>query len=92
MELSEIRNRMDEIDSSMMKLLRERMDLMPLVAEYKKANGLEIFDPVREGKIIESKKEMAKEFGVSEDLVEEIFRKIMDESREVQKKKLNESQ
>ncbi len=92
MELNEIRERIDGIDSSIMKLLKERLDLMPIVAEYKKANSLEIFDPVREEKIIEAKRKMAEEFGINADLVEEIWKRIMDESKEIQKKKLNESQ
>jgi chorismate mutase/prephenate dehydrogenase len=92
MELTEIRSNIDEIDSSIMKLLKERMDLMPPIAEYKKANGLDIFDPSRENKIIECKREMAKEFGLNEDLVEELFKKIMDESKEIQKRVLDRSQ
>ena len=89
-ELNEIREKIDVIDSSIMKLLKERMDLMPAIAEYKKTNGLEIFDPIREGKIIEAKREMAEEFGINADLVEEIFRKIMDEIKEVQKRFLED--
>ena len=92
MELNEIREKIDKIDNSIMKLLKERMDLMPDVAEYKKSNGFEIFDLAREDKIIKCKKELAREFGLNPEMIEDIFRKIMDEGKDIQKRQVSESQ
>lgn len=47
-ELSEIRRRIDGIDSQIFSLLTERTDLAAEVAAYKREHGMRVFDPVRE--------------------------------------------
>lgn len=53
MELSELRQNISRIDSELLRLLDERMELAVWVAEYKKNHGLPVFDPVREAEILE---------------------------------------
>ncbi len=53
MELSEIRVKIDEIDSKLLKLFSERMGLSEKVAEYKIQNNMPVFDQTREKAIIE---------------------------------------
>ena len=48
MELSEIRKRIDEVDSKLVDLFVERMALSAQVADYKKENNLPIYVPSRE--------------------------------------------
>ena len=48
MTLTELRLEIDRIDSELVSLFSERMDISAKVAEYKKEHGLPVFDPVRE--------------------------------------------
>lgn len=52
MELSELRQNISCIDSKLLSLLDERMQLAMWVAEYKKNHGFPVFDPVREAEIL----------------------------------------
>ncbi len=48
MELSDYRARIDEIDSQLVSLFQERMDAAAKIADWKKENGMQVYDPVRE--------------------------------------------
>ena len=48
MELSELRNKIDSIDSELVKLFCERMEISSQVAESKRQTGKPVFDPARE--------------------------------------------
>lgn len=52
MELSELREKIDSIDTELVKLFRERMEISSLVAESKRKSGKAVFDSARERKII----------------------------------------
>ena len=52
MELSELRQKIDSIDSEMTKLFVERMGISSQVAEAKRLTGKPVFDPSRERAII----------------------------------------
>lgn len=54
MELQEIRDRINAIDSQMAELFRQRMEAVREVAAYKKERGLPVEDIVREQKLIQS--------------------------------------
>ncbi len=54
MELSEIRQEIDAIDSRLVDLFCQRMELSAQVADYKKANNLPIFVPARERAILQT--------------------------------------
>ncbi len=51
--LEESRNKIDEIDDKLIRLFEERMETVADVAEYKKDNGIEIFQVERENQVIE---------------------------------------
>ena len=51
-DLKEIRRNITEIDNRMAELFEARMEQVAKVAEYKKANGLPIFDPEREEQVV----------------------------------------
>ena len=53
MNLGELRLEIDKIDSEMIKLFSERMEVSKQIAEYKKENNLPVYDPVREEKKLE---------------------------------------
>lgn len=50
MELTDYRNKIDEIDSGLIELFIKRMDTAAEIAEYKKANGMKVLDASRERK------------------------------------------
>lgn len=53
MHLTEIRQHISFIDTELLRLLDERMQLAKWVAEYKKEHNLPVFDPAREAEILE---------------------------------------
>ncbi len=59
MDLTEIRNSIDDIDAQMVKLFCERMNLSAQVAEYKKQNNMPIFVPARERAILQKVAELS---------------------------------
>ena len=59
MDLSEIRQQIDEIDQELVELFCRRMNLSAQVADYKKANNLPIFVPARERAILQKVAELA---------------------------------
>ncbi|MBR4954618.1 MAG: chorismate mutase, partial [Clostridia bacterium] len=52
MDLSDIRKKIDDIDSKLLPLFLERMNISAEVAEYKKANGLPVLNKQRERDIL----------------------------------------
>ena len=59
MDLTEIRNQIDQIDDQLVQLFCQRMSLSAQVADYKKANNLPIFVPARERAILQKVAEKA---------------------------------
>ena len=59
MSLSELRNEIDRIDTELVKLFGERMEIAAQVADYKKENNMPIHVPAREREILKSVAEMA---------------------------------
>ena len=59
MEITELRNRIDNIDSELVKLFTERMNIAAQVADYKKENNLPIYVPARERSILQNVAEKA---------------------------------
>ena len=48
MNLDELRQQIDGIDSEIIRLFQDRMDISSKIAEYKRDNNLKIKDPARE--------------------------------------------
>ena len=48
MDLKDYRNEIDKIDSELVRLFQERMDIAAQIANYKKSHGLPILQPSRE--------------------------------------------
>ncbi|MFC1705033.1 chorismate mutase, partial [Nanoarchaeota archaeon] len=82
--INEIRKHIDRIDNVIINALAERMSLMPSVAEYKKENNVPITDEEREIAIMKKLKTIAKEHGLDESFVEEIFLSTFNESKRIQ--------
>jgi len=90
MDLTKLRQQIDEIDAKIVELYEQRMDVCRQVAEYKIENGKKVFDRQREAEKLAKVKSLAhNEF--NEKGVEELFEQIMSMSRKLQYRLLTES-
>jgi len=85
MTLEELRKKVDGVDKELLLALQKRLSLIREIADLKKANGLPLKQPEREESLLAHKKELAKEFGVNQDLVEKIYKLLIEESLDLQK-------
>lgn len=83
MNLGELREQIDGIDREFVELFEKRMDLCGQVAEYKIANGKQVFDAKREEEKIKSVRGLARNEG-NRTGVEELFEQLMAMSRKLQ--------
>ncbi len=74
--LDDIRIKIDEIDSKLLRLLNDRADLVHEVGEIKKRGGLEIYAPEREEKLLQALVRKS-EGRLSEVSIRAIYREIM---------------
>lgn len=91
-KIKKIREHIDRIDIVIITALAERMSLMPEIADYKKESNLPIFDEKREQQIMKRLQKMAKEQGLDESFVEEIFLSIFNEAKRIQNEIITSSQ
>ncbi|MGL4874186.1 MAG: prephenate dehydratase [Clostridium sp.] len=89
-ELEEYRKQIDEIDREITRLFEKRMDVVLGVANYKKKNNLPIFHKGREEKVIEKNINRLENKEYEKDL-EKFLNGMMEVSRELQRRKLEEN-
>ena len=87
MDLNQLRDNIDNIDTKILSLFLERMDLCRDVAEYKRINNLPVFQGGREEQIINRIKAMTGDPDL-EDGTAALFTTIMDISKHLQNQKL----
>ena len=86
MNLDIIRKKLNKIDNSILNLLAKRQVLVVGVAEYKKKNNLPINQPKRELEMFARLEGIAKEKNLNPILARKIFKEIIKDSKEIQKK------
>ena len=89
LDLQEIRKRLDEIDSQMVALFEERMNVCGQVAEFKISTGKPVFDGEREQQKIEAVTAMVED-SFDKQAVKELFTQMMTMSRRLQYRLLAE--
>lgn len=89
MNLDDIRSDIDKVDSQLIALLEQRMDLVSQVATYKKMTGVGVLDNTRESAILEKVATHVKEPLFKETIVN-TFRDILKNSRTYQKQALKD--
>ena len=89
MDLKELRNQIDEIDSSLVELYEKRMEVSSAIADYKIENGKKVYDRERELEKIKTVKSLAHS-DFNRIGIEELFSQIMSMSRKLQYQKLSE--
>ena len=83
-ELAMCREEIAGIDREIVRLLRQRLDLALKTGVLKRGLGLPILDPEREAAVIRTAVETAREERLPEELVREIFWRILGMSRGAQ--------
>ena len=84
MELKEIREHLDRLDTAIVQVLAERMSFIPKVANFKKDNNVERYQPEREKHILKAKRKLAEQTNVNPDLVEDLFKRIIQDAHRIE--------
>ena len=78
--LAQCRAEIDQLDSELVQLLAKRRQVTSRVGALKSEVGMPIYAPDREASLIEQRRTQAAEQGVNPDLVQDILRRIMQDS------------
>lgn len=89
LSLDDLRRQIDELDLEILRLLNERMEIVEQIAAFKRRVGIEVQDRGREEAIL-SRLEEENRGPLSWEAVEGIFREIIEVSREIQSRYVNE--
>ena len=73
LDLKRLRTELDKIDDSMLELLSNRFDISLQIAEVKKENELQVFQPKREAQLINNKSNLGNEYGLDKKFVKELW-------------------
>ena len=92
LNLEEIRKQIDKCDNDLVEIISKRYDLVLQVIQYKIDKGMEIYQPQREKEVIEKLRNLANQKNINPDLIENIIKLIMEESKRVQKGILSSNQ
>lgn len=83
-QLQNYREKIDEIDAQIIDLLSQRFEVVKKVWEYKKLHNLPPLQPERWEQVLSSKKQLAKQYGINPDLVENIWNEIHAEALKIE--------
>ena len=84
MELDKVRKELDIYDNAIKTLVTLRMSLIPIVTDIKVKNKLPLFQSKRENEMYSNISKFAKENGVSEELVTQIYKQIIANALEIE--------
>lgn len=85
LSLGSLRKEIDKIDDIILDSLARRMKISLEVAKFKKKHDLSIMQPKREKEVLKRLKAKAKNKRIDVKLVEAIYKKIMDQSKDIQR-------
>lgn len=88
-KLEDIRELIDSVDREILLLLKQRSRLVDMVIEVKKASGQAASQPTRFALMVDRPQEIAKEEGLDQELVVEVWDAIHESSKRQQNKVLN---
>jgi len=83
-DLNDFRNKIDEIDNNIVKLLLERFAVVKEIAKYKKEHGLDVLQKAREAEVL---KKIAVQINDEEytEYILKIYSEIFDASKSLQR-------
>lgn len=82
--LSELRQAIDATDNELIEIIARRAKLTAVVGETKRSLKQPLYVPERERSLIKARRSKAKQAGLSEDLIEDVIRRIIRESYRTQ--------
>jgi chorismate mutase len=82
-EIDDLRREIDEIDRQILDLLAARVRVVLAVGDYKRRNGVAVYDPERERSLLARLASLAPE-PLDGDTVRRIFERLIDESRRLE--------
>jgi prephenate dehydrogenase len=83
-ELAEVRDLIDEVDREILALLDRRTQLARRAARAKAGLGAPVLDPAREASLLRDRRAWARDLGLDEQMVEEVFQTLLRISRRAQ--------
>lgn len=84
--LDEYREQIDEIDNQLIEMLGKRTEVVRKIGVFKRENNIDIVNEERWKRVIDSRKALARKYGLSENFITDMFNMIHDESVEIEKK------
>lgn len=82
--LTDLRTEIDELDEELLHLLKKRLLIVDKIGDFKQENDVTVFQLDRWIEILNSRSGLAKELGISESFVIEVFKSIHQESIRLQ--------
>jgi len=80
-ELENLRRQLDTIDQKIVSLLAKRQEEVERVVKLKKTHNLPVYHPAREENLISHLRNQGAEAGLDPDYIEELYRRILRQSR-----------
>ena len=81
LNLSTLRKQIDQIDTKILELIQERLNLIPEIVEYKKRHNIAVYQKKREEEIYKQLEKLSIDLGVNFELVKNIWEQLIQESR-----------
>lgn len=87
--LTELRSKIDMLDDEILAVIQKRMNVVKEIGKHKKENNIRILQTDRWMEIIETAKQKGHTKGLSDELIEKLFKAIHQESINIQTQILN---
>ena len=84
MRLEDLRRKIDETDAKIVRLIAERIRIAEEISKEKKEKGKPVMDTGREETVLKNVKNIAREEGMREEEIENIYRQIMSACKRIQ--------
>jgi chorismate mutase len=91
-KLTTLREQIDVLDDEIMNKFAARMKISEQIGQYKKENNVTILQVKRWEEIIQTRVNLGKAMGLSEDFMSELLKLIHNESIQIQTKVMNASE
>jgi chorismate mutase len=83
------RKKIDKLDKKILLNLAERISIAKDIADYKIKNDIPVYQKEREKEILQKLTKLGKENDLRDKFIDDIFNRIIKESRLVQKKRIH---
>ena len=83
--LEQYRNELDNVDKEIINLLAKRFEIVKQIGKYKKENNIWILQKWRWEEVLKSRKQIAKNLWINENLIESIWNLIHQEALKLEK-------